>query len=495
MIRVMIVEDEPHAQRRLQRLIEQLDDSFFVAATAMDGEEAIKKLKNTSIDVIFTDIRMPIMDGTEMMAYVHSLDPEIMIVVVSGYQDFPYVTSALRAQAVDYLLKPLTESAVEPLLKKIKERYLVREHEIIQKKLSPYVNHTASRVQNKANDTVENLNIMLICAGSLPICESTDMCPGATFWSDVSLRECLIESDMGLLNNSWEFMGNTPSERIIITYSNLGDAQTIAQKLHRRILQRSNIPVNCVFNPQPISLEQVDKTIKRLRITLGNHCRIGESLLIFSEPGNGYTPRITNQLLQQAREARFKPERFGALFEEIKTEAYSQEDIYRLFSILLGEGKNDSIESYREVVQQRAALADSISSCLTLDELCDDLMVLFFNEATAGDDNNRVSKQIAEYLQEHFTDHITNQTLGTIFGYVPSYISILFRKEYDMSPSEYLTNIRIQYAKNLLINSSEILIRDVALRSGFKSQHHFSRTFKKHEGLWPTEYSTQRRDG
>ena len=122
MIRVMIVEDEPHAQRRLQRMIERLDDFFRIEATAMDGEEALDILKTTRCDVVFTDIRMPIMDGVELMQRVRRQYPEMMLVVLSGYSDFSYVSEAVRSQAVDYLLKPLTEEALSGLLSQLKER-------------------------------------------------------------------------------------------------------------------------------------------------------------------------------------------------------------------------------------------------------------------------------------------------------------------------------------------------------------------------------------
>ena len=76
---------------------------------------------------------------------------------------------------------------------------------------------------------------------------------------------------------------------------------------------------------------------------------------------------------------------------------------------------------------------------------------------------------------------------------MPSYVSMLFRREYGVSPSEYLTNIRIEQAKRRMLENPGELIRDVALAVGFKSQHHFSRTFKSHEGVWPSDFLGERR--
>jgi len=123
MIRVMIVEDEPHAIRRLQRLIERNADDFEVVATAFDGRDALEKLEALPCDVVFTDMRMPVMDGVELMRILNERYPECLRVVISGYQDFEYMSSAVRMQAMDYLLKPLEEEALVQLLERIREKY------------------------------------------------------------------------------------------------------------------------------------------------------------------------------------------------------------------------------------------------------------------------------------------------------------------------------------------------------------------------------------
>ena len=86
MIRVLIVEDEPPIQRRTKRMIEHIDPAFTVAAIAGDGEEALDRMRKEHFDVIFTDIRMPVMDGMQLMNTVQQLYPSCAIVVLSGYR-------------------------------------------------------------------------------------------------------------------------------------------------------------------------------------------------------------------------------------------------------------------------------------------------------------------------------------------------------------------------------------------------------------------------
>ena len=84
-----------------------------------------------------------------------------------------------------------------------------------------------------------------------------------------------------------------------------------------------------------------------------------------------------------------------------------------------------------------------------------------------------MAQRIEHYLRKNYAEHITNQTLGSVFGYVPSYVSMLFRREYGISPSEYLTDIRIEQAKRLLLENPNALIRDVALDVASKASTTF----------------------
>lgn len=492
MIRVMIVEDEPHAQRRLRRMIERLDDFFRIEATAMDGEEALALLAQVRCDVVFTDIRMPIMDGAELMQRVRRQYPQIMLVVLSGYSDFSYVSEAVRAQAVDYLLKPLTEESLAQLLSQLKERFLAREHEQIRRLLAARINKAAPLHGGDAAAD-EPLGAFLLCAGALPICESTDMCPGAEFWSGVSLRDAIAETIRELSGFTWEFMGNTPSERIVVLRAELGELPAIASLLHEAVVSRADMPVSCVCHREPISLGEIDQTLRALRKELERRGRIGESLLLelSDEP---WSPRGDEAALLAARACLSSDAApaLDALFARFEAEKWSQGEIYRLFAMALSQLGGDSSEAYGESLRLRAALADSISSALTMDELRGDIASLRFGGGESGEANS-VARRIEQYLRRHYADHITNQTLGGVFGYVPSYVSMLFRREYGVSPSEYLTNIRIEQAKRRMLENPGELIRDVALAVGFKSQHHFSRTFKSHEGVWPSDFLGERR--
>ncbi len=240
----------------------------------------------------------------------------------------------MRSQAVDYLLKPLTEEALSKLLTELKERYLAREHEQIRRRLAARINKAAppSGGENSAD---EQLGAFLLCAGALPICESTDMCPGAEFWSGGALREAAEETINQLSSFTWEFMGNTPSERIVILRSELGELPQIAAILHEAVVTRADMPVTCVCHREPISLSEIDRTLKALRKELERHGRIGESLLL-ELSDDPWRPRGDEAAVHEAAcgvERRGRA--LAQLFKRFAQEKWSQGELYRLFSMAI----------------------------------------------------------------------------------------------------------------------------------------------------------------
>ena len=121
-IRVMVVEDEPPIQRNICQKIEEINSSFQVVATADNGREAYRYLQEHTVDVLFVDMNLPVMNGQELLHSVAQQNMKLIPVVLSGYTDFTYVKSAFENNALDYLLKPLKDSELKLLLERLEEK-------------------------------------------------------------------------------------------------------------------------------------------------------------------------------------------------------------------------------------------------------------------------------------------------------------------------------------------------------------------------------------
>ena len=117
---VMVVEDEPLILRSLMRNIHSCGIGFKVVFSAANGEEALGAIRVRPPDVVFSDVRMPILDGIRLMQIVEEEYPFIQKVIVSAFADFSYAQTAIQSNVVGYLTKPVTREDVMGILLKCK---------------------------------------------------------------------------------------------------------------------------------------------------------------------------------------------------------------------------------------------------------------------------------------------------------------------------------------------------------------------------------------
>ena len=130
---VLIADDEYMLRQSLKRRIGETDQSFRTVAECGEGRSALEALADGNIHVVFTDIRMPEMDGLELAKCIHEKYPEILTVILTGYADFEYAREAIRQGVFDYLLKPVSEEKLAAILEKLslklQERYELPDEE------------------------------------------------------------------------------------------------------------------------------------------------------------------------------------------------------------------------------------------------------------------------------------------------------------------------------------------------------------------------------
>ena len=120
---VLLVDDEYYVRQSLLRRIRNLEnEDFKVIGEAENGEEALDMLRKHDIQLVITDIRMPVMDGLDLTRKILEQYPHILTVILTGYADFEYARKALRYGAFDYLLKPVSEESLDNLLSRARTR-------------------------------------------------------------------------------------------------------------------------------------------------------------------------------------------------------------------------------------------------------------------------------------------------------------------------------------------------------------------------------------
>ena len=118
----VVAEDEDRMRDYLARKTAELDPNLECAGTAADGEEAVELVERYLPDLLITDIKMPILGGLELVERIRRTNPDLRILIVSGYSEFEYARRAIELGVDDYILKPVEVPALQETLRKIRIR-------------------------------------------------------------------------------------------------------------------------------------------------------------------------------------------------------------------------------------------------------------------------------------------------------------------------------------------------------------------------------------
>ena len=121
-MKIIVAEDEQRSREGLCRLIERLGDDYQLLGQAANGSAALDMLLRLKPDVVFTDIKMPIMDGMELIGVARAQGVRAEFVVISGYADFEFARKSISLDVAEYLLKPVTLEDVRRALDRVSVR-------------------------------------------------------------------------------------------------------------------------------------------------------------------------------------------------------------------------------------------------------------------------------------------------------------------------------------------------------------------------------------
>lgn len=132
---IMVVEDETIIRENIVKKIQNANSMFYVKSVCKNGEEAIAVIENSPVDIVITDIKMPIMDGLELIKQLYFSFCSIKVIILSGFNDFDYAKQAIHYRVKNYLLKPLNfnelKSTLDRLLFELEKEEAAREQSLV----------------------------------------------------------------------------------------------------------------------------------------------------------------------------------------------------------------------------------------------------------------------------------------------------------------------------------------------------------------------------
>ncbi|MBB3125507.1 two-component system response regulator YesN [Paenibacillus rhizosphaerae] len=514
MISLLIVDDEKIIRRGLQSVIERQFPDLFNYRFAENGQEALELLRQEPADIMFTDIRMPIMDGIELLDQLqdHPVKPEV--VLLSGYNDFVYAQKGIRFAVKDYLVKPVIReelfAVLERLMLDIRTRVERADKAGEDASLFAAELVTLHLTQKDVVDAIKPNQLkqaglswlnagytlgLVTQRGGRSHAGSTDaasfrnqiakLLQGHMNWMltrDGIGGTIMIASDPVMfyqLAEQWEFSEYETQLRIAISDSVQGIEQIRWAYSQAKQTMKYGIllPDLDVLDYTGISdrneryvvpVELIQRILNLLGMGRGDEIQqlLNQILDIrmISSSEIGYLERIS-QLLNE--------ELFDKLFR-----IYG----HKVFGLLMKYahvghiGNFDRFEDYYNAVVQ---LLDR------LDRFIQD------RKEQAPTEQNTMQK-VLTYLQTHYADNLNMAVVSNHFSLNYSYFSQAFQEFTGESFSNYVRRLRLDKAKELLVHS-DLKVYEISDQVGFENVKHFTRIFKDTEGITALEFRSQRR--
>ena len=276
MYKIMLVDDEHIELDTLKRFFPWNELGFEVAGIAKNGREALNRLEDTSFDVVITDVRMPIMDGIQFAKAARKRWPRLIIIFMSGYDDFAYVKSAITLEALGYLLKPLDMDELQEQMLKVKQKCVEEERNRLSsrvlawqyaKQLLLEEQHPTS--ENRLQELLDELLPSAAGVYSVVLITIDAAYKSADTTSDPSQIASKVFQSMQQLTTEVQALAFEWQEERLVALVAPGTAQLVEQ-WHAKLLQICPWMTTCLY-PQPVALKQVHEVCLHMLQFRGRH--------------------------------------------------------------------------------------------------------------------------------------------------------------------------------------------------------------------------------
>ena len=163
MYKLLIVDDEEFEREGIANFIPWKDYDVEIVGTAWNGGDGFEKIQNTLPDIVLTDIKMPVMNGIELIRTTKKVLPDIEFIVLSGYGEFEFTSQAMEEGVRHYVLKPCDEEGIIKVLEKVKQEV---EKKRLDKRQKREYQRTVHRLLPRAKEQLfRDLLLGLECVG------------------------------------------------------------------------------------------------------------------------------------------------------------------------------------------------------------------------------------------------------------------------------------------------------------------------------------------
>jgi two-component system, response regulator YesN len=531
MYKVLIADDERLVREDVKNIISEGDLPLELVGEAKNGQEALDMVEETYPDIVITDIRMPLMNGIDLIKNIRMKYSDIKFIIISGHAEFEYAREALSLGVMDYILKPLENAKITRVIMKVcKEIDKMKgvESELrnnFNYNIEKYLNNLIFNYEHKAGSWVDIVQMipdlekeyysLIIIHGVQPelrrsefIKEEYDM---ERFDAGNMIRE-LCSVKMILFNNLRD-----KTEILIVTHASAG-AEVIRQNnifvnnCFLKINKGMGIPITSGISNCFRGAENLQKSYKEAKYAVN---------MRFIN-GNNNIYRYSDVEVLYKREYKTPERKLKALeigLHHIESSAVlpdiskTVKDIFSHDGIMAaGAGHVQMLymdvikaimhycECYNinifDFIDEKVVYGENIGDFNSKTDIEEYVLILMIKIIEARkskhSDTRLLIKEVEKYIEKHFQENISFTGVAKQYRVNSTYLSRVFKTVTGKSLSRYLEDIRIDTAR-LLLEQSDNAIQEISSSVGYTDNQYFHRVFKKGTGMTPNEYRIKKR--
>lgn len=521
MYQVLIVDDEPIVKIALRSMIDWNELGFHICATASNGEEALEMAGRFHPDLIICDLKMPIMDGLDLIRTVQERKMDCEFLVISNYEDFNYVRTALVLGASDYILKvSISPEELTAQLTKLREKldrkssksqtkfytqdevFLHQEQHAAWRDFFTHKSYELSALEN-----ITGLSLTPDQLGPLALCQISFE------WYTQNLEQLpSIDLMRSTLKNALEHFDRrriiffSPSNTLlVIPEAELKIHQNTVAELAARISQLfqyyMSLSPAILYQSHIESLAEARSIYHSFQelLELSFYGPLGQidakALSVSSTVPDVSYKELTSELLSApGNTLEYATERLLGLLDTCKKQNVMPSKVIQYCVRFLGELEYHAPAINSAVHDQIADSAEIMRNAISQDELSknliDALKAVFSPEPLTDSPAEEYSPEVTQalsYIQNNYSRKISLASVAEHVGLSSGYLCRIFKEETSISINAYINNLRMTKAGELLRDKNSY-IKEVAVSVGFEDQLYFSRLFKRYYGTTPSEY-------
>ncbi|MBE2222373.1 MAG: response regulator [Anaerolineae bacterium] len=525
--KVFLVEDEAAARVGIRENVDWKAAGFEYCGEASDGDMALSLIESSQPDLLITDIRMPFMDGLQLCKIVRQRMPWIKIVILSGHDEFNYAQSAVQLGVSEYLLKPITAVKLHEVLKRVSAQ-LDQEREEREK-----LKQLQSQLQNSLALQKEKLLFQLVVGGvssteAIEQCQQLGLNIIAPYYLVILFKILPTLSDQHLTYDTYHHINTTVADLIhphpgtfltqksaeelllILTGESLEELTEDGTFLAELVQQEVEATLPCrvvtgIGTPQQRLAEIPQSFNYALALVKKNES--GAGLTVLSD-GDDLVEKLkldqtaVTHYLSCGRENEFD-DFYDTHLKTLVTYAVDSHLVkhYLFVDIILtaAEFVNSKEGDAAQIIPETQNIENTLSKLKTGKQIRETIKNIFlqtiaFRNSLATHERTKNLYQVKSYIDNHFAnpDLLLNE-IAAQANLSPNYFSVVFSDEFGESYKDYITRLRMERAKELLLTTN-LKCSEIAFQSGYNDPHYFSHVFRKNTGLPPQQFRQQPQD-